>query len=136
MKLRLRHNSIRLRLKQSEVKEFAEQGSVEDTIEFEANVSLRYRLERARDADEIAARFKDGCITIIVPENEGLTWAGSEQVGIETTQSSGDGGILSILVEKDFACLEPRSGGEDDDTFPNPLKCGSPDTDILEHPAT
>lgn len=134
MKLRLRHNSIRLRLTQKEVAEFSETGSVEDRIDFGANISFRYRLESDHDADAINASFRDGCITVTIPEDEGITWAGSEQVGLESTQSDDVGG-LSVLIEKDFACLEPRSGGEDDDTFPNPLKCGSRDTDILEHSA-
>ncbi|MGH8167708.1 MAG: DUF7009 family protein [Woeseiaceae bacterium] len=33
-----------------------------------------------------------------------------------------DGDELSILVEKDFACLAPREGEDDSDKFPNPLE--------------
>jgi hypothetical protein len=134
MKLRLRHNSIRLRLTQSEVREFAENGSVEDGLEFGANTKFRYRLERSPEADSITANFKDGRITITVPENEGMSWAGSDQVGLRSLPGSDGVGILSILIEKDFACLEPR-GSEDDDAFPNPRKCGSDADEILEHRA-
>jgi hypothetical protein len=31
-----------------------------------------------------------------------------------------DGAKLTILVEKDFACLTPREGEDESDMFPNP----------------
>ncbi|GIT14245.1 MAG: hypothetical protein CM1200mP36_00010 [Gammaproteobacteria bacterium] len=38
-------------------------------------------------------------------------------------QSLDDGGRLKILVEKDFVCLAPREGEEDEaDMFPNPRR--------------
>jgi hypothetical protein len=137
MKLRLRKNSIRLRLTQGEVAEFAEKGSVEDKVEFGEGSAFRYRLERGGRSGDGFATFDDGCISVSIPTEQGLKWAATEQVGIEATQNT-DSGILRILIEKDFTCLDPRPGGEDDDTFPNPQKCGNGagrDSDILEHSA-
>ena len=137
MKLRLRKNSIRLRLTQSEVAEFAEKGSVEDNVEFGEGSVFRYSLERDDRSGVGFATFDDGCITVSIPTEQGLKWATTEQVGIEATQDTNTG-ILRILVEKDFTCLDPRPDGEDDDTFPNPQKCGKGaggSSDILEHPA-
>jgi hypothetical protein len=33
-----------------------------------------------------------------------------------------ESGQLSILVEKDFACLSPREGEDEMELFPHPLK--------------
>ncbi len=125
MKLRLRKNSIRLRLTQGEVAEFAETGIVEDSVQFDAGSRLVYRLRTAADADDVSARFEGEIITVTAPVVVGRNWAGSGQVGIEGDQKVDGDGILKILIEKDFTCLEPRPGGEDDDMFPHPQNCGA-----------
>ena len=54
-------------------------------------------------------------------------WTESEQVAIKQEQNIGDGRTLLLLIEKDFACLKPRSGKDEDaDAFPHPhndLRC-------------
>ena len=41
---------------------------------------------------------------------------------ITAEQVLDDGGVLNILVEKDFACLAPREGEDESDMFPHPLE--------------
>ena len=55
-----------------------------------------------------------------MPAEVARTWADSEQVSIDCDVDLGARGKLSILVEKDFACID-RSAEENADTFPNPL---------------
>ncbi|HEV7644018.1 MAG TPA: hypothetical protein VGO50_08775 [Pyrinomonadaceae bacterium] len=121
MKLRIRNNSLRLRLTQSEVAQFGENGYVEEVIEFGAVPAshLTYALI-ALPENDIAAKFEDGKITISIPSPQARQWVDSDQVGIETDQDIGDGNKLRILVEKDFACAAPRHGEDDSDAFPNP----------------
>lgn len=121
MKLRTTTNSLRLRLTRSDVARFSENGTIEESLDFgpPANRSLRFALKRDRNASETSATFDDGRIQVIVPDDEARAWAASDDVAIGGVQHSGDGAELRILVEKDFACLEPR-GDEDADTFPNP----------------
>lgn len=121
MKLRVRNNSIRLRLTQTEVAAFAENGAVEETIEFglTADKSLIYRVERAA-VETVRADFADGKLTISVPASLAENWAVTNQIGIETEQDLGNGKMLKILIEKDFACLEPRAGEDESDAFPHP----------------
>ncbi len=123
MKLRIRSNSVRFRLTQGEVQQFAESGRIEASIDFGGKASDRLGYELAMTEETIVrASFAVRRITVLIPENEARSWAQSSQVGIEATQQIDEGKTLQILVEKDFACLEPRS--EDDlDTFPNPLQC-------------
>ncbi len=123
MKLRLRKDSIRLRLTRGEVAEFAETGSVEDSVQFDLGSRISYRLRSAADAGDVSASFEGDIITVSVPAEVGKSWAATEQVGIEGEQKTGSDGVLKILIEKDFTCLEPRPG-EDDDTFPHPQNCG------------
>lgn len=116
MKLRLRGNSIRLRLTQSEVARFGREGKVEETVRFnESERDLLYTLEIGAESD-LFAKFADGAIRVFIPEKQALEWVDSQQVGVETPVGSS----LRVLVEKDFACSEVRPGENEEDAFPNP----------------
>jgi hypothetical protein len=121
MKLRVRNNSLRLRLTQSEVAQFKESGYVEEKVEFDATGEncLRYALVSA-DVSEISSTIQGHKITIHIPKAQGRKWADSNLVGLENDQDIGGGKMLRILVEKDFTCLERRDGEDDGDTFPHP----------------
>lgn len=121
MKLRVRNNSIRLRLTQTEVVQLRENGIVEEVIEFGLTPDkiLIYSLASA-DVETICAQFENGKITISVPTTQALQWSESNQVGLENKQEIGDDKILKILIEKDFACAERRDGEDDKDAFPHP----------------
>lgn len=120
MKMRVRGNSIRLRLTQSEVAEFGKGGLVEEVIEFGTN-ELIYVLESRADTENITAEFKGNRVVITVPQQKAEHWTNSNEVGIKAEQDIGGDRTLRLLIEKDFACLEQRGDGEEDtDTFPNP----------------
>ena len=119
MKLRIRGSAIRLRLSKSEVLRIAEAGRVEDAIDFGAAQRLSYALV-AGDVATPSAHFSGAEIVVTIPRAQLRAWAIEETVGIEAEQDLGNGQTLSILVEKDFACLKPREGEEDGDAFPNP----------------
>ena len=59
-------------------------------------------------------------MTIYVPRAQADKWANTEQIGLEIEQKIGGGNLLRILIEKDFACLEPRAGEDERDAFPHP----------------
>lgn len=121
MKLRIRGNSIRLRLTKSEVNQFLNTGEIKDQIQFgfQAKDQLTYQLKIAL-IDRMAATYEDQKIVIHVPDQQGLIWANTEEVSIRETVNIGNDQQLNILVEKDFQCLQVRPNGEDHDTFPNP----------------
>ena len=118
--MRVRGNSIRLRLTRGEVAEFGKTGLVEETIEFGGENELVYALESKPGAETVTAEFEDSRIVVTVPRARAEAWAGSNEIGIEAEQPLGGGKRLRLLIEKDFACLESREGGEDADTFPHP----------------
>lgn len=122
MKLRTTGRSIRLRLNQDDVRKFAETGIVEERITFgpSAGSTFGYRLIRS-DQSAVTSSFDNGIITIAVPMIEARDWAENDRVGIEAICSNGSSKGLTILIEKDFACLTPRAGDDDKNSFPNPL---------------
>lgn len=121
MKIRIQGNSIRLRLSQSEVQAFAENGRVEDCIQFGSapEESLVYVMERA-NVRQLGASYAPNQVKIFVPAETGAEWASTDLVGMENEMDLGDGNSLRILVEKDFKCLTERAGEDESDNFPNP----------------
>lgn len=120
MKLRIRDNSVRLRLMRGEVDELREKGVVEASTGFPGNRSFRYSVESSPASVTPAAFFSDNRIILRLPETTVLAWSTSEQVSIEGEQVLDDGGILKILVEKDFVCLTGRDDEDESDMYPHP----------------
>ena len=86
MKLRIRGNSIRLRLKRSEVDRLAAGDKLVEETQFPASV-LSYSLELS-DADDMLARFENGSIEITMPRKIIPEWA-------DTSPSVQEGGAAS-----------------------------------------
>lgn len=120
MKLRIRDNSVRLRLMRGEVTALSRDGYVEARTPFPGGRTLTYRVESSPASVKPEAFFSDGALSVRLPEASVLAWASSQQVSIDSEQQLADGGILSILVEKDFACLSPREGEDESDMYPHP----------------
>lgn len=117
MKLRIRGNSIRLRLTRSEVEQLTSVGVVEEFVDFgPGNARFIYALESAADVEVISAKYENNRLSVHVPRRAASDWAGSDKVSLESPESS----ELKILVEKDFACLTPRKGEDETDMFPHP----------------
>ena len=124
MKLRIRGNTIRLRLTQSEVKTFGKTGEVLDEIGMGPDPSdkLSYGLSVSDETGSVQAMFTGHRITVAVPRNMALDWVYGDDVGFSGEQAANGSGNLSILVEKDFECLKKRPGEDESDSFPNPGK--------------
>ena len=121
MKLRIRGDSIRLRLKRGEVDQIAAGTSIVEKTHF-PNAVLTFRLDVTENND-ISASFGDGCLIVRLPESKILDWASTDEISLEAEQELSGAGVLSLLIEKDFSCLEPghhRDGEDDEDTFPHP----------------
>ena len=116
--MRIRGDSLRLRLTRGEVRTLHETGEVRETLHFGSGSDpLDYVLRRAA-VEAPRATFRAGCVEVQLPTATADRWAQSEEVGIEAEQALPTGS-LHLLIEKDFQCLAPR-GEEDSDTFPHP----------------
>ncbi len=120
MKLRLRDNSIRLRLTRAEVDAVSSDGLVSASVPFSGGVTLDYALESSPACVKPVAHFSNNALTVRLPETDVLEWASTEAVSIAADQLLDEGGHLKILVEKDFACLAPRDGEDESDMYPHP----------------
>jgi len=119
MKLRIKGDSLRMRLSQGEVDILIEAESVSDVINF-GNAKLTYQLIFT-DTTKASAMYDNDCVSIYIPKQIGIRWASSDQVSIEETIPLDDGSSLSILMEKDFKCLTDRPNEDESDLFENPI---------------
>lgn len=118
MKIRIKGNSIRYRLTKTEVETFCETGSIKETTTF-GNALFTYKLMAKKGVDVLEASFKEKTITMYLSEEERLTWATSDNVGFGTTMDLPHGERLSLLLEKDFVCLD-ETVEDQSDNYPNP----------------
>jgi hypothetical protein len=119
MKLRIKGNSIRLRLLKSEVEKFAQDGHISDRTSFGTS-ELLYTLAISKDARSIVGTFDKNEITISLPEQMARDWATNDVVGFETEQAVGSNEILTIIIEKDFVCIDRPDDPDREDAYPNP----------------
>lgn len=118
MKLRIKGNSIRLRLTRGEVEQFGKAGLVEETVEFGPGApGFVYALQAVPNGPKASAKFRENRLAVLVSRKEADQWVNSDAVGIES-----DDGVPRILIEKDFACLAPRPGEDESDAFANPAQ--------------
>jgi hypothetical protein len=103
VKLRIRDNSVGLRLTEDEVETLRKQGVISARTGFPGGRELRYELESSPASVAPAAFFSDNVLTVRVPETAVLAWATTEQVTIEGEQVLVDGEKLTIAVETDFS---------------------------------
>ena len=119
MKLRILGNTIRFRLSRSEMEQLENIGVVENTTDFGLGAQLLYKLESGLH-DCLEAIYSDDCIRVFVPKVMAQRWMQTDEITLQGEKSLDSGAQLKILLEKDFACLNPRQGDENMDTFPNP----------------
>jgi len=110
-----------LRLTRSEVDALIEEGSVTASVSFPGGTRLEYSLETSSLTGQPRAQFSTDRLVVQIPQAVARRWAVTEEVSITGAQPL-ENDELSILVEKDFACLTPREGEDEADMFPHPLK--------------
>lgn len=121
MKLRLRGDSLRLRLTATEVAALRDQGAWQDatTLGPAGAPLLAYRVESVDlPAAEVRYTADNGTtVTVALPSADVAHWADSaSEVGIYFQEPWG----LKVAVEKDFRCLDPRRDEDESDNFDNP----------------
>ncbi len=134
MKLRIRGNSLRLRLLRGEGERFGTTGRVMETIQFGASpaAQLSYVLKADSEAREISANYTCNKVTVSIPDSMARNWVYSDEVSLRSEQSIENGkqnsnseNVLKILIEKDFVCLDRKNDSDNADAFPHPTgKCG------------
>jgi hypothetical protein len=102
MKLRCTTNSIRIRVRKSDLEILKTTGRVEESV---GVGNFRFRLEVWPGAKTLRAAFTDGLISVYLPDDQAAGWMNSDQVGMEALWTPDTGAAVQLLVEKDFPCV-------------------------------
>jgi len=117
MKLRIHADSIRLRLKQGEVKALTEGREVAEICPTKP-VALTYVLRPDAEAGAIRAESDGARLTVVLPAAWLAGWDTDGRVGFE-----GDADGIHLLIEKDWKCTNPGEPKDNDDCYENPTVC-------------
>lgn len=120
MKIRIKGNSVRIRLSRTETNTLAAEGYLEDTTTF-INGTFTYALQSREGIDALDADMSNNTITMYVPTAIVTAWAGNDTVGYSNTLPLPDGGSLFLLLEKDFKCIDADVTEDQSDNYDNPM---------------
>lgn len=116
MKIRIKDDSVRFRLTQSEVQELGKNGFISSSTQFTERPFI-YMIKRTNDT-ELSADFIENTILMKIPEAMVEEFVNTDKIGFE-----GESGKVKLLVEKDFVCID-NTIEDQSDNYPNPnLKC-------------
>ena len=118
MKLRIKNESVRFRVPPSEVKLLIREGRLTSEVGFPSR-QLLYSLVLDDQIDEVSIDLVGDEIIARLPKEQAVRWATTDLVGLGHDLDGNTSTSLTLLVEKDFACLD-KSDEENLDTYPNP----------------
>jgi len=113
MKIRLQSGSIRFRLRQRDVQSLIQNGSATEFVHL-GDTAFSCALEIGQGSAKLS--LTPTGIRALVPGDDARRWANGGDVGLYFTLPEG----TRLMVEKDWACMEPSPGDSNDDTFPRP----------------
>lgn len=118
MKIRIKGNSLRYRLTKSEVETFCDKGHYQESTDF-GTKKFTYAISVKNKIDLLEAEFKDDTVTMYLNLDESKSWANNDKVGFQQMYKTVNGTELSLLVEKDFVCMD-ETVEDQSDNYPNP----------------
>ncbi|MFT4568421.1 MAG: hypothetical protein ACI9FN_003390 [Saprospiraceae bacterium] len=116
MKLRTTNNSIRIRIRKSELLQLKKDGRVEEQINFGNEVVFSFTLVIDKETEAINGSLEANTLVVRIPNTTAINWIESNEVSIESVSKVSETEELQILVEKDFPCLD-RPNEDKSDTF-------------------
>jgi hypothetical protein len=98
MKLRIKGNSLRIRLTKTEVSTLAETGYLQEQASF-GSAKLTYALQAKEDAGTLSATLINNTITMYVPVTFTKEWATNEVVGLKGDMPVDNNNRLFLLTK-------------------------------------
>jgi hypothetical protein len=120
MKLRIKGNSLRIRLNKTEVNTITSIGYLEEETWF-GNSRFVYALQRVDEGDTLTAALEDNKMIMYVPAALTKDWPANDITGFDANIPVGDNKTLYLLLEKDFICLDETTEDQSDN-YENPNK--------------
>ena len=121
MKLRIRGNSIRLRLLRTEINDLGAGKKIEETTRLGPNPEdiFTYSLAPHPNPAPVLTHWVQQALHITLSKALAAELAETNRVSICEKIIFGDT-VLKVLIEKDFKCLTTREGEDESDNFENP----------------
>lgn len=124
MKLRIKGNSIRVRLDRKDLEQLVDCGRIENIVRFgpDPQAAFSYSVELGSTQQyRPTVAYQAGRLVLVIDRHDAVAWSSSELLGFDHDQRV-EGGVVRVLLEKDLACIDRPAGEEPDDAwaFPNP----------------
>ncbi|MBV8865696.1 MAG: hypothetical protein JO210_09915 [Acidobacteriaceae bacterium] len=116
MKLRFRHNSLRLRVNRREVEALACGTALQEEVVFPNDTHFVYVFEPQAGALPQAS-FEGGVIRVGAPLSSVQDWAHGDSIGLYFDVSA-QNATLRVAIEKDLECLDAPPEDRDPEAFP------------------
>jgi len=113
MKLRCVTNSIRLRLRKSDVSQLKKYNSLVDSLQFPGNKKWTFGISLTEENNNV--EYNDDQLLVILNKQIALDWMNSNDVSLKFSLKIDQENDLTILVEKDFPCK--HTGDDFEDTY-------------------
>lgn len=120
MKLRIKGNSVRIRLSKTEVQALCSGTVLEDSTSFGSN-RFGYMVKPVIEGGALYADYENGIINMYVPESLLKEWPTNTVVGFESRLQLSPSELLYLLLEKDFKCID-QTLEDQSDFYDNPEK--------------
>ena len=121
MKIRIKDNTIRFRLSNTDLKILKKKGKVVSKCIFGHSQEFKYSVVSKKDGNSeyMCVDLKKNHIKVELAESDVKEWIKSDLEGFDAEMDNGTDEGLYVLIEKDWQCLKPRDEDESD-LFPNP----------------
>lgn len=106
MKIRLEQDSIRLRLRKSEIAQLRNEAWLRNSVHLPGGMEFGWELSIKEHFPDLHAEYAENSIRIILPAETARNWIETELVGLEMYLPYAGGGSLHVVVEKDFPCKD------------------------------
>ncbi len=119
MKIRIKGNSIRLRLTKTDVANLKEKGIVSEKTVLAPGQIFYYELKADPAAVNISANFTDQKITVTLSADAFKTLTETDEITVQGNQENDETDSLFLLIEKDLKCLD-ATFEDQSDMYENP----------------
>ena len=121
MKVRIKDNTIRFRLSETDLKKLYKKGKIVSRCVFGSSTEFKYSVvsKKKGNSEYLCVDLKKNHICIELASSDVKEWVKTDLEGFDAHMDNGTKEGLYVLIEKDWQCLKPRDEDESD-LFPNP----------------
>ncbi len=119
MKIRIKNNSIRIRLTRSETEKFGKEKILEEHTEF-GDARFTYAIWSDDNSTEITAAFSNNRIIMQIPPAIAEAFVHTDAMGFQNNMQLPGDKKLFLLLEKDLKCIDGEVLEDQSDNYENP----------------